>query len=360
MKKIFLLTLFIALFAGFNSQTVNAQSGMNALLEFATGTWCGYCPCGDVYAHNIQTIRPGVLVLAYHGPPNTASDPFSFFNGNGIIPLMGFTGYPTGVVSRVSGIISRNSWGGWVNVVSIDYYPAISYSVTKSYNTSTRALDVSVTATALRNIDTNVYINFVIYEDNIVYPQNYYAECGTAGYHNDYVHEWLVRDMVNGPAGELLKSASWTQGTTAQKTWNYTVNNSWVASNVKVAVFAYLGNGSSINTSGSPVVQTWKESIIPTGVGEPSKIPASYSLSQNYPNPFNPTTNIKFSIPKDGNASLKIYDIVGNEVATYLEGFVKAGEYNALIDASNWASGVYFYKLTTSEFTDTKKMTLVK
>ena len=140
MKKIILLTFSIALFIGFGSKVSFSQSGMNAMLEFATGTWCGYCPCGDVYAHNIQTIRPQVLVLAYHGPPNSSNDPFSFFNGNSIISLLGLTGYPTGVVGRVSGIQSRNVWGGWVNVTSIDYYPGVSYSVNKTYNTSTRLM----------------------------------------------------------------------------------------------------------------------------------------------------------------------------------------------------------------------------
>ncbi len=358
MKKILMPILFSVLFLGFNNQNSYSQSGMNALLEFCTGTWCGYCPCGHVKAHNIQLIRPQVLVLAYHG---SGSDPYINFNGNNILGLLGLSSYPTGVVGRVSGIQSRNSWAGWVNVTSTDFYPAVSYSVTKNYNTSTRQLNVQVTATALRNIDTSAYINIVVYEDNLVYPQNFYAECGTPiGYHNDYVHDWVVRDMINGATGELLHATGWQQNTTAVKTWNYTVNNAWAANNLTVAIFAYLGNGSSINTMGSPVIQTWKEDLIPTGIGEPSKIPADYSLTQNYPNPFNPTTNIKFTIPKDGEASLKIYDALGNEVATYLEGFVKAGEYNALIDGANWSSGVYFYKLTTSEFTDTKKMTLVK
>jgi len=356
MKKILLLAFVIALLAGFNSRISYSQSGMNTMLEFCTGTWCQYCPCGDVIAHNIQTIRPQVLVLAYHGPLGYG-DPFDGFNGNSIISLMGFNAYPTGVIGRVSGIQQRNTWAGWVNVVSTDYAPAVSYSMTKSYNTSTRQLDVSVTATALRNIDTACYINFLVYEDNIVYPQTGNSGCPGS---STYIHEWVVRSLVNGATGELLKAAPWTQGTTATKSWTYSLNNAWVANNCTAAIFGYLGNGSSIITDGSPTVQTWKEDIIPTGVNNNNKIPVSYKLSQNYPNPFNPTTNIKFSIPRDGNASLRIYDMLGNEVATYLEGFVKAGEYNAVIDASGWASGVYFYKLSTSEFTDTKKMTLVK
>jgi hypothetical protein len=89
-------------------------------------------------------------------------------------------------------------------------------------------------------------------------------------------------------------------------------------------------------------------------------VPAVYELEQNYPNPFNPTTNIKFAIPKDGSVSLKIYDAVGRLVGTYLDGFIKAGYYNAEVEASNFASGVYFYTLYAKDFVQTKKMILVK
>jgi hypothetical protein len=65
-------------------------------------------------------------------------------------------------------------------------------------------------------------------------------------------------------------------------------------------------------------------------------------------------------VPKDGHVTLKVYDIIGSEVSTICDYFLKAGAYNAGFEASNLASGVYFYKLTTGEYTDTKKMTLIK
>jgi len=85
-----------------------------------------------------------------------------------------------------------------------------------------------------------------------------------------------------------------------------------------------------------------------------------FALYQNYPNPFNPSTKIKFAVPKDGFVTLKVFDMLGNEVCTIYNNFLKAGEYNKEFDGSNFASGVYFYKLNAGEYTDTKKMTLVK
>jgi hypothetical protein len=91
-----------------------------------------------------------------------------------------------------------------------------------------------------------------------------------------------------------------------------------------------------------------------------SEVPASYSLSQNYPNPFNPSTTIKYDIVKEGNVKISIFDLSGKEVETLIDGVQNAGSYSAAFNASKLSSGVYFYKIQTADFTDTKKMILVK
>jgi flagellar hook assembly protein FlgD len=89
-------------------------------------------------------------------------------------------------------------------------------------------------------------------------------------------------------------------------------------------------------------------------------VPVKFELLQNYPNPFNPCTYIEFFMPKEANVSLRVYDILGNEVKTLVEGHQRAGTYNIFFDGSDLASGVYLYKLTADDFTQTKKMLLVK
>ena len=86
----------------------------------------------------------------------------------------------------------------------------------------------------------------------------------------------------------------------------------------------------------------------------------TYRLEQNYPNPFNPTTNITYVLPKTENVSLKVYDVLGREVATLVNEVKPAGAYTVPFNASNLASGVYFYKLQAGSFVQTKKMMLVK
>ncbi len=99
----------------------------------------------------------------------------------------------------------------------------------------------------------------------------------------------------------------------------------------------------------------------PLGSGnEGHQSPASYKLEQNYPNPFNPVTSISFSIPEAGNVKLVVYDILGREVSTVINEFRKSGSYTVPFDGSILASGVYVYKMISGEFTDTKRMSLIK
>jgi hypothetical protein len=95
-----------------------------------------------------------------------------------------------------------------------------------------------------------------------------------------------------------------------------------------------------------------------------TEIPAKFSLSQNYPNPFNPNTKIRFDIPPSngarGMSQLIIYDILGREITTLVNEQLQPGTYEVEWDGTNYSSGVYFYKLITSEFSETRKMVLVK
>ncbi len=91
-----------------------------------------------------------------------------------------------------------------------------------------------------------------------------------------------------------------------------------------------------------------------------NEIPNKFSLSQNYPNPFNPSTKIKFALANNSFAKLVIFDAIGREVETLVNEQLNAGTYEADWDASNYSSGIYFYKLISNQFTETRKMILMK
>jgi len=101
----------------------------------------------------------------------------------------------------------------------------------------------------------------------------------------------------------------------------------------------------------------------PTGVEEVSEViavPSGYELSQNYPNPFNPMTTIQFNLPKTSNVTLKIFNVIGEEITTIVSKQLPAGNYSYKWDASNHASGVYLYRLEADGYFETKKMILMR
>jgi subtilisin-like proprotein convertase family protein len=93
---------------------------------------------------------------------------------------------------------------------------------------------------------------------------------------------------------------------------------------------------------------------------ENTGVPTRFNLYQNYPNPFNPSTTIKYDIPKDALVKVVVFDVLGREVRTLVNEQKKAGSYSLQMNASGLSSGVYFYKIHAGDFTDTKKMVLIK
>ncbi|NNG27665.1 MAG: T9SS type A sorting domain-containing protein, partial [Ignavibacteriaceae bacterium] len=93
---------------------------------------------------------------------------------------------------------------------------------------------------------------------------------------------------------------------------------------------------------------------------ENGTIPTDFSLKQNYPNPFNPTTIISFSIPQSSNVIIKVFDLLGNEIAKLVNEEKLAGSYEVEFNVSGLPSGVYFYQLEAGSFIETKKMILLK
>jgi hypothetical protein len=121
----------------------------------------------------------------------------------------------------------------------------------------------------------------------------------------------------------------------------------------------------SLVPPGPPYVSNFEFHVGPsTAVEQPTLLggamPESYALYQNYPNPFNPDTEIKYAIPSDVSVTLKVYNVLGAEVATLVDASQKAGVYSARWDARDLASGVYFCRLQAGEFSKTVKMVLLR
>jgi len=165
-------------------------------------------------------------------------------------------------------------------------------------------------------------------------------------YFTDNYTGWSV-----GTAGTILKTTnggtnwnSQTSGTTWGLYSVYFVNNN--------TGWAVGDNGTILKTTDGGVTFIGDEEII--------KIPEDYLLSQNYPNPFNPTTNIQYAVSIRQFVTLKVYDVLGNEIATLVNEEKTAGSYAVEFNGDGLTSGVYFYRLQTGSFVETKKMVLIR
>ncbi len=149
-------------------------------------------------------------------------------------------------------------------------------------------------------------------------------------------------------------------------------NNAWTSNSTVYSTTAsamtwhnHLDNSTGCSLTGG-TAQTTRPNIcftIDLVVGSQNSqqiVPSVYSLEQNYPNPFNPSTSIKFSVPKQSNVKLVVYDVVGKEVAVLVNAMKQPGSYEAVFNGDNLASGVYFYRIEAGAFTDVKKMVLIK
>ncbi|MEP7146245.1 MAG: M14 family zinc carboxypeptidase, partial [bacterium] len=245
--------------------------------------------------------------------------------------------------SAENGITNWTVSAGWATTTTQSYSPTRSFTDSPTGNYSNSANRTMTLNTAL-NVSANpiVLLSFW-YKHNIDTLDNAYVDVS-----NDNGVSWesvrFYNKIVNDWTKEVIDISSIANSTTSLK-----IRFSMVSNGTVVADGIYIDD---IKLAGY--------NATPTGIVSNTGIPEKYSLSQNYPNPFNPTTNINYSLPASQNTLLRIYDLLGKEVMTLVNEKQNAGNYSVSFDGSNLSSGLYYYKLESGEFTDTKKMLLIK
>jgi len=325
-----------------------------------TSVFCSFCPGADSLIQNVMLVQhPELIPVSYHvweGSP-ILHDPFEQFHGKDIVNYLE-TGFVLTPGMNFDRYYMRCNFLQMLDSFALRYQyapetPVELVILSKTYNASTRLLNVTVKAKTYQTLSGLFKINFVITENNRIYPQ---VNGG-----DNYVHHWIARDLVNGAKGDTLINEAWFSGYEITKSFSTVIDTGWVAGNCDFIFYIYRKGLEDTLLIHNDIYQSFKGSVTGSnGILNAGQNVTGYSLFQNYPNPFNPVTSIKFSIPKNENISLKVFDILGKEVSSVYNGYLKAGTYNADFNASELSSGIYFYKLETKNFVDVKKMILVK
>jgi len=355
LKKIILIIL-VFLF----SDMVNSAP-RRVLLELGTSVYCYVCPkAHKLIQDSILPHYPQSVVISIHTHlSSNTHDPYADFHGDIIRQLLKLPEY-FNFPSPGIWVDRSTETPEWFSAYDSTAYRYMNFPTTpvtininsKSFNPATRQFGITATVNTEQTLTGMYYLCLAVTENNLIYRQE--------GAGDNYVHNWILRDMVNDARGEMISSGVWNQSQQITKSYSTTLNSNWIPSNCNYVLYLYKSNYPDTMLYKAEVIQSTTGSITSTGIRNESESIKDYSLMQNYPNPFNPITNIKFSIPKQENVSLRVFDLLGREVENIFGGNLKAGTYNAEFNAKNLSSGIYFYVLKTGSFSEKKKMVLIK
>ncbi len=276
-----------------------------------------------------------------------------------------------GIIFIFTSLVSAQSYTGIITVDSVSAKPGNHFGV--KVRISDNNLAFSAMTIPLSYLNSDLTLDSVSYEGSIK-PVNFNGITYIDQAAKKVIITYLAPvqfplpletiSTTNGIIAELfftLASGAAPQAIVIDKIESTEqVNYNGVDKWIQTGVYISDNSGTAIFTPdfvpGKVVV------VIPTAVIEDnnSLLPNEFALEQNYPNPFNPATTIEFSLPSSGQTKLEVFNILGQNVATLVDGIMTAGNHKVEFDASRQPSGIYFYRLEHERGSDTKKMILVK
>jgi hypothetical protein len=332
------------------------------VVEIQTSTTCAPCYPADVFYFQSWLPNYGgasqIVTVSYHvWWPTPGNDPMFLANQ---VPVQTRVNYYSGGGSTyaprayidgfVDGTSGYTTWPGAIETRFIDPSP-VTITITGSRNGTTLNLNAAVYA-EMPVTSSNWRVHWVVLESGISAPQN-----SGSGY-VPFIHDHVMRNMYPDANGSAI---SISQGQTVNFPMTINLGASWVPNNCRVAVFIQNNTDKKIQQAEYVEVQTL------TGVGDPGDdgLPTAFDISQNYPNPFNPNTTIDYAVKEQAQVSLKIYNLLGQEVRTLVSEQKLRGVYKAEWDGRDDAgrlvpSGMYLYKMNAGSFSETRKMMYLK
>ena len=339
----FLKTILVILI--FYSITVSGQHDRKVLVEIFTNSHCPHCPAAHDVIDDYLAGPNGekISYIFYHMVYPYPSDQLyqesmedsdardNYYNPISATPQGWFDGTHQGPTS---------GWTASLNSLVLMESP-LNIILGGTRNNSQFNINAEITRSG--NIPVkDLVIHFVVVE-NLYY----------AGLNSITNHKHVMRKMPPTPDGQ-----SFTIDLFETKNIQQTIelNSIWDADSLSVVVFIQSMGSMTVYQSESI---SYNELIV-TGLNNSNDNPNEFILEQNYPNPFNPTTVISYQLPVSGNVTLKVYDLLGREVATLVNEYNPAGSHEVKFDGSVLPSGIYFYRLTAGNYTAVKKLMLLK
>jgi len=260
-----------------------------------------------------------------------------------------------GTRRHVGGAACESDWTGLYNTYESMYYDVLDdYTGLQITDLSYVENGATITATARTSYLKSSYsktdrIFFVLTESHISYQ---WQDCMDS-------LQFVMRKMYPDSLGMVFYDGTTapTAGMVVENQVSFTIPSGVVQDNCELVAFIQEPTTKEIK-AGAVVPLDGSVSALPGSEGQ--SLPKEFRLMQNFPNPFNPQTTIRFVLKQQRNVELSVYDASGKRIRTLFNGRKKAGEHAVVFDASGLASGVYFYQLKSGNYSQTKKMLLIK
>ena len=345
MKKNYLLFCLIFLFA---SSLSYSQFVRKVLFEEATNASCGPCAANNpALKAYIDSKGDSIIAIKYHASfpgfdpmyshnPTQNQERYAAYYGMNAMPWLNSDGiindiWPFSLANLNNGFYSRLAVPAPLVITVVDQ----------------RIAGDSIRATVNINLPSNLPAGN--YKLRVMAIEKWVIYQSPPGTNGETIFEHVFRRAYPNTAGTQFNGIAGNQ----QFVFTYKVDPAWRDSSMITVAFIQ-------NDNNREVLNTGKGTTNLVGIGSNNGIPTGYSLSQNYPNPFNPVTNIQFGLPASSNVHLAVFDMLGQQVSLIANGKYDAGNHSIEYNASNLPSGIYFYTLRTDNFTETKKMMLIK
>jgi len=317
---------------------------------------------------NTDPFREGIYTTTLTVTSSSASP-----NGVGDSTRWKFRAYPDSRFQNTGWETGSDRWHVYVADGSIITLPTIVPRIYPNFGVSTNEIDFTL------NVDMTDAVNFYNGEPIPVESIDFVVVRGSVPWLGSNINTqcWCPDDTTNGSLIVLTNSSGniWSYDTTLPAGINlgpfeFRFGAMYPGADTVNGGLAYLQNEFPFGTNHFSVLLDHPISVsnnwfghlsLPDGVERiENLLPSDFILEQNYPNPFNPSTKIRYSIPEYSFVTLKVFNLLGEEIETLVNGEQNAGVYEATFDASNLSSGIYFYTLSTDNFTSTNKMLLLK
>lgn len=370
LKTISILSLILVSFSyGFSQDPIK-----RVVVEESTGTWCASCGYGSIYFEHLEENYPNTIPIAVHTGPG-GQDPMAVLSIE-LYMLDYFSGSPTFIFDRKDfphnpnakpSISASNTWEFGLDTLDsyldlvYDEDPLATVGMTRSYNSATRELNVTVTSNFIQNATGEFRLNCFIVEDSVTGGSEYnQANSNFSGWSSgpaylqelidapavitDYVHNHVLRETLGGNEGvDASIPSSVTNGSSYSKDFTFTLPSGYDENNIKLVGLVQRYGADKVNDR--EIVNANSISLIDNTMSISDNDVQGIEKFNIYPNPVNSNSNLEFYLPISSKIKCELYNLYGQKISTLFDEYLVQGEYVKNLSNLDVVPGTYFVVL---------------